>query len=116
VLARGDDDSVGRGSPSSDIKVRLDQSSEFGVSISPCSSGWQIIYEPQLQLLLLDDWTIEEAFLNSPFTGVQRQGISNTLPLPPSPPSPLPPPPPLKRSTASRLKSWTKEGQESLHV
>jgi hypothetical protein len=29
----------------------------------------QIIYEPQLQLLLLDDWTIEQSFLNSPFTG-----------------------------------------------
>jgi hypothetical protein len=29
----------------------------------------QIIFQAQLQLLLLHDWTIEQSFLNSPFTG-----------------------------------------------
>ena len=30
----------------------------------------QIIFQAQLQLLLLHDWTIEQSFLNSPFTGL----------------------------------------------
>ena len=68
VLARGDDDAAGRGSPGSDTKVH--QHPRRVTVLARCVSSFvQIVYEPQLQLLLLHDWTIEQSFLNSPFTG-----------------------------------------------
>jgi hypothetical protein len=96
VLARGEDDAAGRGSPGSDTKVpqRL---SRVNVSVWRVSSLLQIIYAPQLQLLLLHDWTIEQSFLNSPFTGKSSSHIvmfiimcisSSSSASPPLPPRP----------------------------
>jgi hypothetical protein len=74
VLARGDDDAAGRGSPGSDTKVP--QHPRRVTVLARCVSSFvQIVYEPQLQLLLLHDWTIEQSFLNSPFTGKSSSRI-----------------------------------------
>jgi hypothetical protein len=75
VLARADDDKPG--SPGSDVKVVY---AAWSLRVSIVHTFAQIVYEPQLQLLLLDDWTIEQSFLNSPFTGVVNARIMRQAP------------------------------------